>query len=149
EPLTMTIRIRKPIRLPLAAALLLALAACGAPVGEAAPERAHEAHAHPAAPAPEAAEPSGLSVYNLESLWRDQEGGERPLLSLAGRPQVVAMIYTHCGHVCPRILLDMKRIEAEVTRAHPEGVGFVLVSIDPERDTPERLKEYAELARLD
>lgn len=106
---------------------------------------AHEMHA--------AGEPLGdptdYSIYHLAASWTDQHGEARHLGSLAGRVQVVTMIYTHCGYACPRILIDMKRIEAELPQELRDGVGFVMVSIDPERDTPERLAEYADAIGLD
>ena len=139
----------------LTAALLFLAAACGAPddVGYddgAAPEQppaapAHE-HGH-GGEAPLADEPSDLSIYNLESTWRDGTGREISLGALAGRPQLVVMAYTSCRFACPRLLLDMKRIEGEL--GADEDLGFVLVTLDPERDTPERLAEYARGARLD
>lgn len=123
----------------------LSAGACGEADGHVAAD--HTAHsAHAAAPAPSA--PSGHSVYHLGTLWRDRTGAERPLASLAGRIQVVAMVYTNCAYACPRLLVDMKRIEAELG-ARAEDVGFVIVSIDPERDTPARLAEFGDGARLD
>jgi len=86
------------------------------------------------APAPA----SDLSIYQLESEWTDQHGRTRQLAELRGRPQAIAMVYTHCGSACPRIVGDLKRLEAEF----PE-LGLVLVSIDPERDSPGRLHEFA------
>ncbi|HUH13945.1 MAG TPA: SCO family protein [Longimicrobiales bacterium] len=91
--------------------------------------------------------PSAHSLYHLRSEWTDQQGRTRTLEELAGRVQVVAMVYTHCGYACPRILMDMKRIEGEVGGSGE--VGLVLVSVDPERDTPERLAAYARSADLD
>lgn len=91
--------------------------------------------------------PAGHSLYHLESEWRDQHGRARTLGELGGRALVVAMVYTHCGYACPRILMDMKRIEGEL--GGRADVGFVFVSLDPERDTPERLGEYARSAALD
>ncbi|MGK7311249.1 MAG: SCO family protein [Candidatus Longimicrobiales bacterium M2_2A_002] len=96
-----------------------------------------------------AGEPSDFSVYHAESDWIDQHGTTRALGSLAGRVQVVAMVYTSCAYACPRIMLDMKRIEAELGAEYEGEVGFVVVSIDPERDTPEKLAEFAEGSRLD
>ncbi|CAN5341073.1 hypothetical protein BH24GEM3_BH24GEM3_11380 [soil metagenome] len=109
------------------------------------------AHAHPAAPAlaAERARPSDYSLYNLESEWCDQHGQPRQLGSLAGRVQVVAMVYTHRAYAFPRILMDLKRIEGELAAEHADDVGFVLVSIDPERDTPERLRHFAEATHRD
>jgi protein SCO1/2 len=125
---------------------LLGLAACdaaGAPAPSASTGSA--AHSGHAAQPPAPGEPTDESVYNLESVWRDQLGRERTLGSLAGRVQVVSIVYTYCGRTCPQVLLDMKRIEG----ATGGGAGFVLVSIDPARDTPDRLRTFAEGARLD
>ncbi|MFO7893343.1 MAG: SCO family protein [Longimicrobiales bacterium] len=96
-----------------------------------------------------AGEPSDFSIYHTRSTWTDQHGTERTLRSLEGRVQVVAMVYTSCTYACPRIMLDMKRIEAGLGPQLTGNVGFLVVSIDPERDTPERLAEFAEGSRLD
>lgn len=96
-----------------------------------------------------AGEPSDFSIYHAPSVWTDQHGTERTLRSFEGRVQVVAMVYTSCAFACPRIMLDMKRIEAELGPEYAEGVAFIVVSIDPARDTPERLAEFAAGSRLD
>ncbi|HEX6370431.1 MAG TPA: SCO family protein [Longimicrobium sp.] len=129
---------RSPLRLPLMAAALLALAACGRP----------SAPVAPAADAPSAAA-SDFSVYDLEARWRDQEGRDRVLASLRGRTQVVAMVYTRCTHTCPAIVAEMKRLEAALDSAGRARAGFVLVSLDPGRDTPAQLKAFATSMRLD
>lgn len=113
----------------------------------------HAAHDHAAvghgADGLPAGEPADFSIYHATSTWTDQLGEARPLESLAGRFQVVGMVYTSCAYACPRMMLDMKRIEGELAPEDRDRVGFVLVSIDPDRDTPERLGEYARGARLD
>jgi protein SCO1 len=134
---------------------LLLVAACGGSAGDAA-RSGHTAeggsHAAHGAAATAAGlpleEPSPFSIYELDASWHDQHGTARPLASLAGKPQVVALVYTHCTYACPRILADMKRLEAELGPA-AAGAGFVLVSLDPERDTVARLREYAAATRLD
>lgn len=125
-------------------ALVLA-AACGAP-GSAATHAAAPAHDAPAEEA-RAMAPSDFSVHDLDGVWRDQDGRERTLASLGGRVQVVAMVYTRCTHTCPSIIAEFKAIEA----ALPAGadVGFVLLSLDPARDTPGRMREFASRTRLD
>lgn len=126
------------------AALLLALAgACGR-------SRAPQAAPDALPGLPERAEASDFSVYELDTPWRDQDGRERTLASLGGKVRVVAMIYTHCSHTCPLIVDDLKRMERALPPADRERAGFVLVSLDPARDTPERLEEWAEhTAHLD
>jgi protein SCO1 len=96
-------------------------------------------------PARDAPERSDFSVYDLGSRWRDQAGATLSLGGLRGRPRVLAMIYTHCEATCPLTVADLKRIEA----ATPPAVGFVLVSLDPERDSTGRLAEYATAHGLD
>ena len=109
---------------------------------------ARPAESPPAAPR-EPATLSDFSVYDLDGDWYDQDGHERELSSLRGRVQVVAMVYTHCGHTCPLIIAEFKRIQAALPPESRDDVGFVLASIDPERDTPERLAEFAASMRLD
>jgi protein SCO1/2 len=132
-----------PVAILLGAVLLSACGRSSAqPAGDV--HAQHAAAAQDADAAAMAAAPaSDLSVYQLESEWTDQHGRTRKLAELAGRPQAVAMVYTHCGAACPRIVGDLKRLEAEF----PE-LGLVLVSIDPERDSPGRLHEFAQGSRL-
>ncbi|HSM61311.1 MAG TPA: SCO family protein [Longimicrobiales bacterium] len=100
-------------------------------------------------PAGAAAAPAG-SLYVLDATWTDQSGRTLTLEQLAGRPRVVAMGYTHCTYACPRIVAQLKRIEAAFQDAGAERApGLVLVSIDPARDTPGRLAEFADGMRLD
>lgn len=135
--------------------VLILLAGCGPGAGTPHVTNAHAGHAMAASaprtgPSPTAAftpaaDPAGHSVYQLPGTWRDQSGAELELTDLAGRPRVVAFVYASCAYACPRIVARMKRIEAATG---PE-VGLVLVSIDPERDTPERLADFAASSRLD
>jgi protein SCO1/2 len=133
---------RSPLRLPLLAAALLApallaFAGCGRP----------SAPIEPASPEVSAA--ADFSVYELDARWRDQDGRDRVPGSLRGRVQVVAMVYTNCTHTCPAIVAELKRLEAALDPAERGRVGFVLVSLDPERDTPAQLKAFATSMRLD
>ena len=88
------------------------------------------------------------SIFQLDSRWTLPDGSEVPLRHLEGRIQVLAMIYTHCEHACPRIIGDMRRIARELG---PLGdrVGYTLVSLDPERDDPARLTEFARQTGLE
>ena len=59
---------------------------------------------------------------------------------LRGQPVVMFFGYTHCPDVCPTTLFEV----SELFRKLGEGakVRGVFVSVDPERDTPEILKDY-------
>jgi protein SCO1/2 len=94
-------------------------------------------------------EPQTGSIYNLKDTWTTSEGKNFQLAELAGRPVVVSMIYTSCKEVCPRIVEDMKKIERTLP---PELVGkvqFAVFSFDTQRDTTEKLKEYAKAHHID
>jgi protein SCO1/2 len=82
------------------------------------------------------------SIYQLESRWTSDVGREIRLGVLAGDPQVVALVFTSCEFACPIIVNDMKRLAAALPTEVRDRTGFVLVSFDPERDTPERLREF-------
>ncbi len=82
------------------------------------------------------------SLYNLTSEWKDQFNTTRTLLSLKDRIQVLTMGYTTCQYACPRLFADMRTIEDKLDPQIQDKVSFVFVSIDPARDTPERLAQY-------
>lgn len=89
-------------------------------------------------------EATGMSLYQVESAWTNRHGETLRLSDLQGKNQVVAMLYTHCEFACPRILADMKRIQQELSAGARQETGFLIISIDPERDTPERFTTFAE-----
>lgn len=84
---------------------------------------------------------SDASIFNLSSKWKTQNDETIELKDLKGDILVVVMIYTHCQAACPRLVADMRNIHAKV--GDDPSIKYVMVSIDPKRDTPERLKEFA------
>lgn len=71
----------------------------------------------------------------------DQDGRLFRLSEQRGQTVLIYFGYTHCPDVCPITLNDYKRIQ---TGLGPQAgrVTFVFITVDPERDTPARLKEY-------
>ena len=55
----------------------------------------------------------------------------------------MVMIYTSCKAACPRLVADMRDIESKLNKDNKKNVKLILVSIDPETDTPQRLKSFA------
>jgi protein SCO1/2 len=86
---------------------------------------------------------SDMSIYNLPSIWTSQNGKEIELKELKGHVLVMVMFYTSCKIACPRLVADMRNIEKQVPQKDKEKVKFILVSIDPATDTPERLESFA------
>lgn len=89
------------------------------------------------------------SIFNLSTYWKNQNGDSVMLNNLQGKTLAVVMVYTSCKTACPILVSKMKRIESGISRKDIEKVSFVLVSIDPETDTPEHLKAFAKTNNMD
>lgn len=76
----------------------------------------------------------------------DQDGHPFRLSDHLGKVVLVFFGYTNCPDVCPLTLSDFKLIKADLGE-HTDQVSYVFVTVDPERDTQERLKAY--LANFD
>ena len=57
--------------------------------------------------------------------------------------------YTYCPDVCPTSLAKLKTALSELSEAERSKVQVIFVSVDPERDTPEKLNEYAKVFGTD
>ncbi|MFH1120498.1 MAG: SCO family protein [Bacteroidota bacterium] len=91
---------------------------------------------------------SGESVYHLTSSWTSQNNENLKLSHFRDKTVIAAMVFTHCESACPRIVADMKRIESSFSGKELEQISFLLISMDPERDTPGRLTEFAAVHKL-
>ena len=96
-----------------------------------------------------AGEFSDASIFQLQSVWKSQEGKTIRLAHFRGRPILLAMMFTSCEYACPRILADLKFIEEQIPAVSRDAVRFLLVSFDTERDRPAVLKAYAKKNDLD
>lgn len=73
----------------------------------------------------------------------NQDNKLMKLGALKGKPFLMSFGYTYCPDVCPMTLSDFRRVKRELGDAG-EDVNFVFVSVDPARDSPERLKRYVQ-----
>lgn len=76
----------------------------------------------------------------------DQDGRTVSDRDYAGKFMLVYFGFTHCPDICPTglqtIAIAMDGLGADAARVQP-----ILISVDPERDTPPVMKEYAGLPR--
>ncbi len=63
--------------------------------------------------------------------------------ALRGKVLLIYFGYTHCPDVCPASLAAGAQALNTLTAEERAKVRLIMVSVDPERDTPARLKEYA------
>ncbi|MEH7387224.1 SCO family protein [Bacillus sp. JJ1521] len=109
----------KKIKFLVVIALIFVLAACGSGI------------------------PNALNYEVSDFSYVDQNGDNLSLKDLEGKVWIADMIFTNCTTVCPPMSAHMAKLQGMVKE---EGldVEFVSFSVDPEVDTPEVLKEYAE-----
>ncbi|WP_122761002.1 SCO family protein [Pseudomonas viridiflava] len=72
----------------------------------------------------------------------DQNGAAVALDGLKDQWTLMFFGYTFCPDICPTTLAQIKQIRSELPTAAVERMRVVLVSVDPNRDTPQQLKEY-------
>ncbi len=62
---------------------------------------------------------------------------------LVGRAQAIFFGFTNCPDVCPMTLYRLSEAAAQIDPA-ANRLGIVMISVDPERDSPQILAEYTE-----
>ena len=73
-----------------------------------------------------------------------QEGARLSLKDLRGKVVAVTFIYASCADTCPLLTAKLAGLQARLGTAFGAKVFFVAITVDPERDTPEVLKRYAQ-----
>lgn len=92
-----------------------------------------------------------ISKFKSEVVQPKELASEFTLNSTLGKPaslsdyrgKVVLLYfgYTFCPDVCPTTVSDIKR-SVEMLGAQADQVQFLMITIDPERDTPQKFGEY-------
>lgn len=75
-----------------------------------------------------------------EFRFLDQDGRSVSPEDLRGQVWVASIFFGHCKAICPGVVKQLKKLHDAVTDPRVRICSFTL---DPERDTPEKLKEYA------
>lgn len=88
---------------------------------------------------------SDASIYQHDAVWETDAETTATLADLRGTPVALAMVYADCGTACPMIVHDMKQIGKA---AGEMPLRYVLVTLDPERDTPEHLRRFRGMHQL-
>lgn len=71
--------------------------------------------------------------------------GETVDLRRVSTPSLVTFVYTHCEDVCPRIVSALVNVQGHaVENGYADGVAFLPITVDPNRDDADRLRAYRE-----
>jgi len=73
-----------------------------------------------------------------------QDGAQISLADLRGKVVAVTFIFTRCTATCPVLTPMMSLVQDRLGRDFGSNVAFASITVDPERDTPEVLKLYAQ-----
>lgn len=73
-----------------------------------------------------------------------QDGVRVTLQDFRGKVVAVTFIYTSCPDICPLLTAKMAQVQDQLGPDFGAKVAFVSITVDPERDTPDVLKRYAE-----
>lgn len=86
----------------------------------------------------------GLEVYGQVPDFSLLERNNQPLRlkDLQGKVWIADFIYTNCPDIC--LLLSAQMAEFQKDLSQEQDIRLVSISVDPERDTPEALSQYAQ-----
>ena len=87
----------------------------------------------------------GDTAYHQIPYWSfvDQLGDTITKEEVKGKVCLVDFFFSHCPTICPMMTLNMKKIQDRVERECLDNVEFISYTVDPQRDSVERLFEYA------
>ncbi len=89
------------------------------------------------------------SLYQSQTHWTNSQNQHVILPSLVGKPQVLAFVYSHCLSMCPVIVADLQRVEQTLSAAERQQVRFTLITLDPDRDSPDTMAAFLRSHKLD
>ena len=72
----------------------------------------------------------------------NQDGEAVSMEQLEGRWNLLFFGYTFCPDICPATLAELRQLRGKLPEEVNQRLQPILVSVDPERDTPEQLKKY-------
>ncbi len=76
-----------------------------------------------------------VDMHGRESTMEQEVSGDRPVM--------VNFVFTTCTTICPVMSATFAQVQQQLG-PDAEKLRMISISIDPEHDTPERLREYAE-----
>lgn len=79
----------------------------------------------------------------------DQSGKKFQFQPNSGKLVVITFIYTTCPDVCPLLSANFAAIQRRLQEEKQENYLLLSISTDPKRDTPAKLKAYAEAFKAD
>jgi protein SCO1 len=86
--------------------------------------------------------PKGHVVHDFS--FQNQQGDTATIDAWKGKIVVANFFFTHCPSICPKMIYQLKRVQAYTKKE----IVIASFSVDPERDSVVRLRHYAEQAGI-
>jgi protein SCO1 len=93
-------------------------------------------------------QPYGTRLLNVRPAEANQftltahDGSSKSLSDFRGKVVLIFFGFVNCPDVCPTTLLELSKVYKALTPAEQARVQVVLISVDPERDSLEKLRNY-------
>ncbi|SFU18847.1 SCO family protein [Pseudomonas marincola] len=84
--------------------------------------------------------PQSRNLPDLE--LTDQNGQPFKVSQLKDQWSLLFFGYTFCPDICPATLAELRQIRGQLPADTRDKLRIVMISVDPNRDTPEQLKKY-------
>lgn len=114
-----------------------------------APARAHQNEPAKASESPHAAHGERVGFERLDVnepaapfILVNQDGRRFDLKEFKGKAVVMTFLYTSCTDVCPLLVQTLSSVERHLSDGEKQRVRFIGVTVDPVRDTPQKLKTF-------
>lgn len=104
---------------------------------------AHSVGCAPTGPTPAGSTTPDISIPVPDFKLTERSGKPVSRDDLKGKVWVAAFVFTRCSGPCPQVTATMARLQKELDLANSPDVRLVTFTVDPDKDTPNELKEYA------
>jgi len=105
--------------------------------------------APPLPPRVAASSPAPLSLVGVNFPIETASGSSTSFAATAGQVRLVTLFYSHCPGLCPMTIATLQRLESELAPAERARLRAVLLSLDPEHDTPAQLRSLQNERHID
>jgi protein SCO1/2 len=89
------------------------------------------------------------SLYHLDASLTNQDGVAHGLDVYRGHPVLITLFYGSCSMTCPLLIDTLQSVERSMPAQQRKNLRVLMITIDPQHDTPQALQKLAQERRID
>ena len=97
-----------------------------------------------AKPKPAADKPADFTLPLPDFTFTERSGKPVSRADLLGKVWVASFVFTRCTGPCPSVTATIAKLQADLDLAHSDDLRLVTFTVDPGRDGPKELRQYAD-----